>query len=619
MTTISCPSCSHEFNIEVKPETPVVRCPECHIVISAANYFGEEIWEQSVKSANETFARSRSAYRAQASRGLSTFSVPESQRKSLGLPHNPEPAAVVGAIPANAAVNTTEAVPAPKRINRSRKQVAVFANPNVRSARSTGARPALIPEQFGPFTRGEEISHGGMGVVYRAYDNRLDKDVALKVLLPWGENSEEVVERFMREARCAEHIDHPGIVKVYEADEINGRQYIAMELVDGLSLDRAMRKKRYKVEEGIQIMLGVAEALAVAHEHNIIHRDIKPGNILVPKLDVPKITDFGLARDLRDETRLTQQGAVMGTPAYMSPEQAEGKTAAIGPATDVWAAGAVMYELLTGTPPFRGDTAMRIKLEIMKRRPIAPRVANPRIPREIEAVIMKCLQVEPSRRYPTARELAMDLRAFTEGFPVSVKPSASIREAFGRPAVKRATAAGIGALALAVVALGVWSLTTGGSEASANATTAMTFDAVEPSAGPALTTEDIDGRIKTAIERYNQGDLNQSEKDLLYVYDAADKSQKTQSASVLGVIYFKQQQFSDSATWFGKACELEPSNATLWFKRGASLLKLGAQKQDKDAYMSAYEAFDKVIRLDPSNAVATQKHRELRAALRIGN
>ena len=306
MTTINCPSCSHEFTIEVRPETPVVRCPECHIVISAANYFGEEIWEQSVKSANEAFARSRSAFRSQASRGLSTFSVPESQRKGLGLPHAAEPAPVA---PVNPIVNTTEAVPAPKRINRSRKQVAAFANPHA-SARSTSGRPALIPEQFGPFRRGEEISHGGMGVVYRAYDTRLERDVALKVLLPWGENSEEVGERFRREERCAEHIDHPGIVKVYEADEINGRQYIAMELVDGLSLDRAMRKKRFKVEEGIQIMLGVAEALAVAHEHNIIHRDVKPGNILVPKLDVPKITDFGLARDLRDETRLTQQGAV---------------------------------------------------------------------------------------------------------------------------------------------------------------------------------------------------------------------------------------------------------------------------------------------------------------------
>ena len=167
----------------------------------------------------------------------------------------------------------------------------------------------------------------------------------------------------------------------------------------------------------------------------------------------------------------------------------------------------------------------------------------------------------------------------------------------------------------------MWSLTSGGAEASANTNSAAStvIDSTAPSAAPSLTSAEIDDRIKPAVERYNQGNLNQSEKDLLSVYAAADKDQKIQAASVLGVICFKRQQFSESATWFGKACELDPSNATLWFKRGASLLKLGAQKQDKDAYGSAYEAFDKVVQLEPSNAVAAQKHRELRAALRIGN
>jgi eukaryotic-like serine/threonine-protein kinase len=261
------------------------------------------------------------------------------------------------------------------------------------------------------------IARGGMAQVYRAMDRQLERPVALKVLFPELSVDRTFVERFRREAQAAANLSHPNIVPVFDWGEDDGSYFIVMEYVEGQPLSAVLRDpQRLPPRQIATIGAGVAAALAFAHRHGVVHRDVKPGNVLItPDGDV-KVTDFGIARAMNTEESLTQTGAVMGTAAYFSPEQAEGK--GVDSRSDIYSLGVVLYEMAVGRPPFTGDSPVAVASKHVRDMPVLPREANPSVPPALEAVVMKAMAKNPDDRYASAEELRADLLRFADGRPV---------------------------------------------------------------------------------------------------------------------------------------------------------------------------------------------------------
>ncbi len=315
------------------------------------------------------------------------------------------------------------------------------------------------------------LGHGGMGVVYRAWHLGLDRAVALKMLLagPYARTTER--ERFRREAQAVAALSHPNIVQVYDVGEVDGRPYFTMELMDGGNLADKTQSVPQPARQAAALMATIADAIHAAHQAGIVHRDLKPSNILLtppvsPPCEggalggcTPKVMDFGLARRLEGGSGLTVSGAPLGTPSYMAPEQARGNKDAIGPATDVYALGATLYELLTGRPPFQADSPTATLQQVVADDPVPPARLNPRVPRDLETICLKCLHKEPQRRYASAEALADDLRRFERGEPIKARPVGSseraVRWVRRRPALAGALAFGV-LLATALVVTVVW-------------------------------------------------------------------------------------------------------------------------------------------------------------------
>jgi eukaryotic-like serine/threonine-protein kinase len=303
------------------------------------------------------------------------------------------------------------------------------------------------------------LGHGGMGVVYRVWHLRLNRAVALKMLLAGPCARTEELERFQREAEAVAALGHPNIVQVHDVGDVDGRPYFTMELVEGGTLADRIEGVPQPAHQAAALMATLAEAIHAVHQSGNVHRDLKPSNILLTRDGTPKVTDFGLARRLEGGGGLTLSGIPMGTPSYMAPEQARGRKGAIGPATDVYALGAILYELLTGRPPFRAESATATLQQVVADEPVPPTRLNPRVPRDLQTICLKCLHKELARRYASAEALAEDLRRFDRGEPITARPvgplERGVRWVRRQPALAAAVALGV-LLASALGGIALW-------------------------------------------------------------------------------------------------------------------------------------------------------------------
>lgn len=278
-----------------------------------------------------------------------------------------------------------------------------------------------LPCRFGDYELLEELGRGGMGVVYRARQISLNRIVAIKMILRGDLASSSDLDRFRAEAEAAARLDHPGIVPVYEVGHHNGRAYFSMKYIRGRTLSQLLADGPLPPREAAKILAAVARAIHFAHTRGVLHRDLKPSNIVLDEFQLPHVMDFGLAKQITDAASLTRTGAVLGTPAYMAPEQAAGARGVVGPASDVYSLGVVLYHMLTGRPPFQAANPVDTVLMVLEQDPVPPRVLNPKANRDLEMIALRCLQKPPDLRYASADALANDLTAFLNDESISAR------------------------------------------------------------------------------------------------------------------------------------------------------------------------------------------------------
>jgi serine/threonine-protein kinase len=300
------------------------------------------------------------------------------------------------------------------------------------------------------------LGQGAMGVVYKARQRALKRLVALKMISAGAHAGDRERARFRAEAEAAARLQHPNIVQIHEIGEHEGRPFFSLEFVDGGSLARKIDGAPQPAHYAAEIVRTLAVAMDYAHQQGIVHRDLKPANILLTTDGMPKIADFGLAKSLEDDSVHTQTGTIMGTPSYMSPEQAEGNTREIGPPADVYALGAVLYDLLTGRPPFRGTSLWETVSQVKTQEPVPPRQLQPGVPLDLETICLKCLEKEIGKRYTRAADLAEDLRRFISGEPILARPLSS-PERLWRWCRRNPWLAGLGSAAALLLA--AWAIT----------------------------------------------------------------------------------------------------------------------------------------------------------------
>jgi eukaryotic-like serine/threonine-protein kinase len=276
------------------------------------------------------------------------------------------------------------------------------------------------------------LGRGAMGVVYKARQIGLDRCVALKVLPQGGQSDKEALQRFRTEARAMAQLHHPNIVQIFDIGEQDSLPYFSLEFVEGGNLAQKTHGQPQPPRQAAQTVEILARTIAVAHERGIIHRDLKPANVLLTPSGQPKITDFGLAKLLGEKSRHTMHGAILGTPSYMAPEQARGNMKDICPATDIFSLGAILYEMLTGRPPFQGATVFATMQQLLHERPQPLRTIRPELPHDLDRIVLKCLEKNPADRYQKASELADDLRRFLSGQEVLARPRGLLQRSLGR-------------------------------------------------------------------------------------------------------------------------------------------------------------------------------------------
>jgi tRNA A-37 threonylcarbamoyl transferase component Bud32 len=288
-------------------------------------------------------------------------------------------------------------------------------------------RPGELPDPlrvrtFGDYELLEKLGEGGMGVVYKARQVSLNRIVALKMIVAGSHARRSDLARFQAEAEAVASLQHPNIVHIHEVGQRDGLPYLSLEFVGGGSLAQRLNGTPWPETEAARLVEAIARAMNEAHHHGIVHRDLKPGNVLLTADGAPKVTDFGLAKRLNVSDSPTVTGTILGTPSYMAPEQAGGHSAEISPSCDVYAIGAILYELLTGRPPFRAAVPFDTVMQVLRDDPVAPRLLNSKVSRDLETICLKCLRKDRAGRYATALDLADDLRHFLAHEPIKARP-----------------------------------------------------------------------------------------------------------------------------------------------------------------------------------------------------
>lgn len=310
------------------------------------------------------------------------------------------------------------------------------------------------PQFLGDYEILDEIDRGGMGVVYKARHQKLNRVVALKLIRSGELASEEEVQRFMSEAEAAAALNHPCIVPIYEVGAINGLVFYTMAFIEGKSLSELVKEQALDAMEAVRIVRKLCSAVAYAHSQGIYHRDLKPANVLVNSEGMPIIIDFGLAKVANHDDSLTATGQILGTPAYMTPEHAAGKAKHIGPAADVYALGAILYFLCTRQPAFSGPTPFDVLIQVLDKRPPRPSKVNKSLDKSLDVVCLKSLEKKPAERYQSAKELAVDLEKILTGEPIDGPQESSLeklRKWWQREPILAAHTLGIGATTVVVV------------------------------------------------------------------------------------------------------------------------------------------------------------------------
>ena len=327
------------------------------------------------------------------------------------------------------------------------------------AALSLDADPAAWPRIPG-YEVAAELGSGGAAVVYLARQLGLNRPVALKVLLAGSLATGHERLRLRREAEAVAMLQHPNVIQIYEIGEYEGCVYLSLEYSPGGSLDRRIERHPLPPAEAAALVEQVAAGVQAAHDAGIVHRDLKPGNVLLAEDGTPKVTDFGLARQQAHTLRLTRTGTVTGSPSYMAPEQVEPEPERIGPATDVYGLGGILYECLTGRPPFAAPTTLETMRQVADDEVVSVRQLQTGVPRDLETICLKCLEKDPAKRYATARDLAADLARFRAGEPISARPTGPTERAWRwarRHPVVPLLALTLGLMTLSVAGLMAWS------------------------------------------------------------------------------------------------------------------------------------------------------------------
>jgi len=323
------------------------------------------------------------------------------------------------------------------------------------SPEGEGSAEAISSKSFANYELIQPIGQGGMGIVWKARQRNLNRIVALKMMLGGPLSSETEIKRFHAEAKAAATLQHPNVVAIHEVGECDGRHFFSMDYVEGKSLSDVVRRTPLPPERAARYVQIIAEAIHYAHQRGILHRDLKPHNVLIDTNDQPRVTDFGLARQLELDSDLTVSGAILGTPSYMPPEQAAGKRREISARSDVYSIGAILYDCITGRPPFRADTPVDTLRQVLDADPAPPRLLNRKVPRDLEVICLKCLAKDQRKRYQTAQELADDLGRFLRHEPIEARPASRANRLWRWCRRKPAIAALTGATILLFVMMAV--------------------------------------------------------------------------------------------------------------------------------------------------------------------
>src|SRR5258705_1972996 len=342
-------------------------------------------------------------------------------------------------------------------VDPGRSETPSAADENGAPNNKKSASAAEMLGELGDYELLEEVGRGGQGVVFRARQKSLNRTVALKVISLGQWASKAHLKRFRLEAEAAARLEHPGIVPIHEVGERDGSCYFSMKFIEGGQLDEVARLEPMPIRHAVELIAKVARTVHYAHEHGILHRDIKPGNILLDAKGEPHLTDFGLARLVESESSVTHTLDVLGTPSYMAPEQAVGNNAAVSSVTDVYGIGAVLYQLLTGQPPFAGGATYETIKLLLDTEPKKPRLLNPKIDRDLSTICLKCLEKDPKRRYLSALDLAEDLERWLKYEPIVARHTGIV--ARGRKWVQRnPTSALLATSLLALAAVVGWNI-----------------------------------------------------------------------------------------------------------------------------------------------------------------